>query len=55
MLFLTELEDDNYRISVPGLSEMVKLFRKMHYLISYRNIVDIGNIYNRTGSFFINS
>ena len=35
MLFLTELEDDNCRMSVPGVSEMVTLFRKMNYLISY--------------------
>ena len=52
MLFLTELEDDNCRMSVPGVSEMVTLFRKMNHLISYRHILDEDNINERTDALF---
>ena len=52
MLFLTELEDDNCRMSVPGVNEMVTLFRKMNHLISYGHILDEDNIDERMDALF---
>ena len=52
MLFLNELEDNNCRMSVLGVNEMVFLFRKMNYLISYGHILDEDNMYERIDVLF---